>query len=83
MQIHAFGCHITMSLAPLLLPVTLPPPPPTNQILSGARMDEAMLFLVVFMGSPGHVKSSHLRGKMSEVIHTWLPQVGVGVGMYG
>ena len=46
-----------------------------SQLLATARMDEMMLFLVVFMGSPAHVKSSHLRSKMSEVLHAWLPQV--------
>ncbi|GAX74152.1 hypothetical protein CEUSTIGMA_g1601.t1 [Chlamydomonas eustigma] len=44
------------------------------QLLSSSRMDEIMLFLVVFMGSPAYVKSSHLRSKMSEVLHVWLPQ---------
>ena len=52
----------------------------TPQLLASARMDEMMLFLVVIMGSPTHIKSSHLRSKMSEVLHAWLPQVWI-IGM--
>ncbi len=48
-----------------------------RQLLNSARIDEMMLFIVVFMGSPAYVKSNHLRSKMSEVLHVWLPQVGV------
>ena len=44
------------------------------QLLNSVRMDEIMLFLVVFMGSPSYVKSSHLRSKLSEVLHVWMPQ---------
>jgi len=42
-------------------------------LLQNAKMDELMLFLVVFMGSPAYVRSSHLRSRLSEVLHVWLP----------
>ena len=72
-----WGCLQIM----LVLPPLCHPP----QLLGSARTDESMLFLVVFMGRPGHVKSSHLRSKMAEVLHAWLPMVrgGKGGGMPG
>ena len=33
-----------------------------------------MLFLVVFISSPNYIKSSHLRSKLADILHTWLPQ---------
>lgn len=43
------------------------------QLLVGAPMEEMMLFLMVFMGSPKYVRSPYLRSKLSEVVHVWLP----------
>lgn len=44
------------------------------QVLSSTRLEDLMLFLVVFIGSPKYVRSPYLRSKLSEVIHAWLPQ---------
>lgn len=43
------------------------------QLLASARLDEVMIFMVVAMASPRHVKSPYLRSKLSEVLHAWLP----------
>eukprot|EP00798_Chlamydomonas_sp_ICE-L_P032300 gene32300-16868_t len=43
-------------------------------LLTAVKMDEVMLFLTVFIGSPKYVTSSHLRSKLSEVLHMWTPQ---------
>lgn len=37
-------------------------------------MEEIMLFLVVFISSPTYIKSSHLRSKLADILHAWLPQ---------
>lgn len=40
----------------------------------GVRLDEMMLFLVVFIaGGRSWVRSPYLRSKLSEVLHAWLP----------
>ncbi len=44
------------------------------QLMANTQMEEIMLFIVVFMGSPKHVKSSHLRSKLAELLHCWRPQ---------
>lgn len=35
--------------------------------------DEFMSFIVMFMGSPVHVKNPYLRAKMVEVLNAWMP----------
>jgi hypothetical protein len=35
--------------------------------------DEFMSFIVMFMGSPLHVKNPYLRAKMVEVLNAWMP----------
>lgn len=57
-------------LAEWLLYVTRMQP----QLLAGQRLDELMLFMVVFMGSPGYIRNPYLRSKLSEVVHAWLPR---------
>ena len=39
----------------------------TPAVLEGARMEEVLMFLVVFLNSPQHVRNPYLRGKMVEV----------------
>ena len=39
----------------------------TPAVLEGARMEEVLMFLVVFLNSPEHVRNPYLRGKMVEV----------------
>ncbi|KAG1664460.1 hypothetical protein FOA52_006306 [Chlamydomonas sp. UWO 241] len=68
--------HFVEDLADLLLYVSRQHP----NLLQNAKMDEVMLFLVVFMGSPSYVKSSHLRSKLADVMHMWLPQDEDGRG---
>ncbi|GBF98629.1 ubiquitin conjugation factor E4-like [Raphidocelis subcapitata] len=48
--------------------------------LATARLDDMMLVLVTFIGSPKHIRSPYLRSKLSEVIHAWLPQADVNPG---
>lgn len=35
--------------------------------------DDFMSFIVMFMGSPRHVRNPYLRAKMVEVLTAWLP----------
>ncbi|KAH7424550.1 hypothetical protein KP509_11G013400 [Ceratopteris richardii] len=42
--------------------------------LDGVILDEFMSFIVMFMGSPLHVKNPYLRAKMVEVLNAWMPQ---------
>jgi ubiquitin conjugation factor E4 B len=49
-------------------------------LLQGQRLDELMLFFVVFIGSPAYVRSPYLRSKLTEVMHAWLPQQEQGGG---
>ena len=35
--------------------------------LEGLQLEEIMIFMVVFMGSPGYVKNPFLRSRISEV----------------
>lgn len=42
--------------------------------LAQMRLDDMMLFMVTFIGSPKHIRSPYLRSKLSEVLHAWLPQ---------
>jgi len=39
----------------------------TPGVLECARMEEVLMFLVVFLNSPAHVRNPYLRGKMVEV----------------
>ncbi|KAG6550550.1 hypothetical protein Mapa_007919 [Marchantia paleacea] len=41
--------------------------------LDGFVLDEFMSFIVMFMGSPLHVKNPYLRAKMVEVLNVWMP----------
>ncbi|KAL3691495.1 hypothetical protein R1sor_005146 [Riccia sorocarpa] len=41
--------------------------------LDGFILDEFMSFIVMFMGSPLHVKNPYLRAKMVEVLNVWMP----------
>ncbi|KAG0567242.1 hypothetical protein M758_7G160400 [Ceratodon purpureus] len=41
--------------------------------LDGVILDEFMSFIVMFMGSPLHVKNPYLRAKMVEVLNAWMP----------
>lgn len=38
--------------------------------LEGLQLEEIMIFMVVFMGSPGYVKNPFLRSRISEVVDT-------------
>ena len=38
--------------------------------LEGLQLEEIMIFMVVFMGSPGYVKNPFLRSRISEVTHS-------------
>ncbi|KAI5062089.1 hypothetical protein GOP47_0022628 [Adiantum capillus-veneris] len=42
--------------------------------LDGVILDEFMSFIVMFMGSPLHIKNPYLRAKMVEVLNAWMPQ---------
>lgn len=52
-------------------------------LLQGQRLDELMLFFVVFIGSPAYVRSPYLRSKLTEVMHAWLPQQQDAPGGFG
>lgn len=41
----------------------------TPKSLEGLQLEEILVFMVVFMGSPGYVKNPFLRSRISEV---WL-----------
>lgn len=41
--------------------------------LEGLQLEEIMIFMVVFMGSPGYVKNPFLRSRISEVTPILLP----------
>jgi len=43
-------------------------------ILRNAQMDEIMMMMLAFMDGPKFVRSSHIRAKMAELLHLWLPQ---------
>ncbi|KAK9840736.1 hypothetical protein WJX81_001139 [Elliptochloris bilobata] len=45
----------------------------TPAVLEGARMEEVLMFLVVFLNSPQHVRNPYLRGKMVELLQLWMP----------
>eukprot|EP00271_Cylindrocystis_brebissonii_P000919 TRINITY_DN11118_c0_g1_i1.p1 TRINITY_DN11118_c0_g1~~TRINITY_DN11118_c0_g1_i1.p1 ORF type:complete len:1080 (-),score=209.96 TRINITY_DN11118_c0_g1_i1:1215-4454(-) len=42
-------------------------------VLDVARLDEMMSFLVMFVGSPLHIKNPYLRAKMVDVLTHWMP----------
>lgn len=42
--------------------------------LDGVILDEFMSFMIMFMGSPLHIKNPYLRAKMVEVLNAWMPQ---------
>lgn len=44
------------------------------RVLHNQQLSDLMMFMVVFMGSPNYLKSPHLRGRLSEVVHALLPQ---------
>jgi hypothetical protein len=44
------------------------------RLLAHQRLDDLMLFMVIFMGSPHYIRNPYLRSKLSEVVHAWLPQ---------
>lgn len=37
-------------------------------------LDGLMLFMVVFIGSPGYLKNPWLRSKLTDILHHWLPR---------
>uniref|UniRef100_A0A7I4B4Z0 RING-type E3 ubiquitin transferase n=1 Tax=Physcomitrium patens TaxID=3218 RepID=A0A7I4B4Z0_PHYPA len=41
--------------------------------LDGVNLDEFMSFIVMFMGSPHHIRNPYLRAKMVEVLNGWMP----------
>ncbi|KAH9556758.1 hypothetical protein CY35_07G047100 [Sphagnum magellanicum] len=41
--------------------------------LDTVNLDEFMSFIVMFMGSPLHVRNPYLRAKMVEVLNAWMP----------
>lgn len=41
---------------------------------NSAGLDGLMLFMVVFIGSPGYLKSPWLRSKLTDILHIWLPR---------
>jgi ubiquitin conjugation factor E4 B len=43
---------------------------------NAAGLDGLMLFMVVFIGSPGYLRSPWLRSKLTEILHAWLPRDG-------
>lgn len=40
---------------------------------NSAGLDRLMIFMVVFIGSPGYLKNPFLRSKLTDVLHMWLP----------
>ena len=51
--------------------------------LGSERLDEFMDFLVVFSGSPLHIKNPYLRAKLIEVLAAWMPDSGDDSGATG
>lgn len=45
----------------------------TPHALDGVTLDEFMSFIVMFMGSPLHIKNPYLRAKMVELLQHWMP----------
>lgn len=42
------------------------------------RLDDLMLFLILFLSSKAYVRNNFIRAKLSEVIHAWLPEKETG-----
>ena len=43
------------------------------QALNGARLEDFMQFLVLFVGAPEHAKNPYLRAKLVDVLRAWMP----------
>ncbi|CAN1143891.1 Probable ubiquitin conjugation factor E4 [Linum perenne] len=41
--------------------------------LDGVILDDFINFIIMFMGSPTHIRSPYLRAKMVEVLNCWMP----------
>ncbi|CAI0386961.1 unnamed protein product [Linum tenue] len=42
--------------------------------LDGVILDDFMNFIIMFMGSPTHIRNPYLRAKMVEVLNCWMPR---------
>lgn len=46
-------------------------------------LDDLITFLVIYLGSPTHVKNPYLRSKLVELMHTLTPiSLGTNLGLY-
>ncbi|GFH33099.1 U-box domain-containing protein, partial [Haematococcus lacustris] len=43
-------------------------------VMMNARVEEVMMLMIAVMNRPRYVRSSHMRAKMAELLHCWLPQ---------
>ncbi|CAI0388322.1 unnamed protein product [Linum tenue] len=46
--------------------------------LDGVILDDFMNFIIMFMGSPTHIRNPYLRAKMVEVLNCWMPRGSSG-----
>ncbi|CAM6096554.1 unnamed protein product [Calypogeia fissa] len=76
MEFAAMPEHFTEDSLELLLFASRVP-----RALDGMALDEFMSFIVMFMGSPLHVKNPYLRAKMVEVLSAWMPSKSDSVAL--
>lgn len=62
-QMHCMQEYFVDDLCELLLYVGQTAP----KLLEGLQLEEVLVFMVVFMGSPGYVQNPFLRSRISEV----------------